>query len=77
MFYIYVFTYMIGDGAKQFSGDGGPGHLASLNSPYFVAVDAAYNVFISDYSNHRVRVVMSSSGNISTIAGTGEVKIGL
>ena len=67
----------IGNGAKQFSGDGGPGHLASLNEPHFVAVDGAYNVFITDTSNHRVRVVMSSSGNISTIAGTGEVKIGL
>ena len=77
MFHIYVVTCLIGNGAQQFSGDGGPGHLASLNSPYFVAVDAAYNVFISDFSNHRVRVVMSNSGNISTIAGTGEVKLGL
>ena len=77
MSHIYVITCLIGNGAKQFSGDGGPGHLASLNEPNFVAVDAAYNVFISDTSNHRVRVVMSSSGNISTVAGTGEVKFGL
>ncbi len=65
----------IGNGAKQFSGDGGPGHLASLNEPHFVAVDAAFNLFITDTSNHRVRVVTSSSGNISTVAGTGEVKL--
>ncbi|HEX3394122.1 MAG TPA: hypothetical protein VHS52_06305 [Acidimicrobiales bacterium] len=54
----------------HFAGDGGSATLANLNYPTDVAVDAAGNVFIADYFNHRVRKV-DHSGIITTIAGNG------
>lgn len=56
-----------------YSGDGGPATSASLGFPEAVAVDAAGNLYIADWANHRVRKV-DASGGITTIAGTGENK---
>ena len=61
-----------GDGEQFFSGDGGAAILAGLDSPNGVAVDAAFNIYIGDTHNQRVRMVTDSTGNISTLAGTGE-----
>jgi secreted trypsin-like serine protease len=54
-------------------GDGGPPASANLRSPWGIAVDTATppNVFISDYGNHRIRMVVASANVIITIAGTG------
>ncbi len=60
-----------GTGERGFGGDGGPATEAQLNSPTGVALDGAGNLFIANYSNHRIRKV-DSAGVISTIAGTGE-----
>jgi sugar lactone lactonase YvrE len=57
-------------------GDGGPATQALLKSPAGVAVDAAGNVFISDFTTHRVRRV-SPTGIITTIAGGGSPTDGL
>lgn len=57
-----------GNGTQAYSGDGGLAVNAALNFPYAVAVNAAGNLFIADYSNFRVREV-SASGIITTIAG--------
>jgi sugar lactone lactonase YvrE len=51
-----------------YAGDGGPATSAQLNGPSGVAVDSAGNVYISDYSNQRIRKV-SIAGTITTIAG--------
>ena len=56
--------------AGGFSGDGGPAVSAQLANPAGVAVDAAGNVFIADTNNSRLRKV-STSGTITTVAGTG------
>ena len=53
-----------------FSGDGGPATNALLNLPLAVHTDAAGNMYISDYRNHRIRKV-DTAGIITTIAGTG------
>lgn len=54
-----------------FSGDGGPATQARLNYPRDVAFDSAGNLFIADYSNHRIRKVDVATGIITTVAGNG------
>jgi trimeric autotransporter adhesin len=60
-----------GTGAAGFSGDGGLATAATLNSPMGVAVDMQRNVYIADTFNNRIRMIASSTGIITTIAGTG------
>jgi sugar lactone lactonase YvrE len=57
--------------AVGFSGDGGPATNAELNLPAGLAVDAAGNLYIADYDNHRIRKV-DTDGIITTVAGNGE-----
>lgn len=52
------------------TGDGGPAVDARLDSPWDIAIDHGGNVFISDWTQHRVRKV-DRNGIITTIAGTG------
>jgi hypothetical protein len=56
--------------APGYSGDGGAATSAQLNVPMGVAIDSSGNLYISDQSNYRIRMV-NSSGIISTIAGNG------
>lgn len=65
-----IITTIAGNGIAGFAGDGGAATSAKINQPWGVAVDASGNTYIADYANHRVRKV-SSSGIITTIAGTG------
>jgi uncharacterized protein (TIGR03437 family) len=64
-------TVIAGNGPDGFSGDDGPATLAVLNTPQGLAVDAAGNIYVADYGNHRVRKI-DTSGNINTIAGNGK-----
>lgn len=57
-----------GTGVAGFGGDGGPATAAHLANPQKAVADASGNVYISDYSNNRVRKV-STSGIISTVVG--------
>ena len=41
-----------------------------MSSPNRIAVDSSGNLFIADKANNRIRKV-DTSGNISTVAGTG------
>ncbi|MGD0778292.1 MAG: hypothetical protein ABSC05_36380 [Candidatus Solibacter sp.] len=59
-----------GGSTAGFGGDGGAATSAQLNAPMGVAVDAAGNLYIAEFSNNRVRKV-SSNGIISTLAGNG------
>ncbi|MFB5761966.1 cadherin-like beta sandwich domain-containing protein [Paenibacillus medicaginis] len=59
-----------GNGTSGYSGDGGAATTAQLANPTGVATDSSGNLYIADYANNRVRKV-DSSGNISTVAGTG------
>src|ERR1039457_4699443 len=54
------------------SGDGGPATSAGLFGPAGIAVDSSGNLYIADPSVGRVRKV-DTSGNISTVAGSGTV----
>src|SRR6185312_1633528 len=54
---------LTGNGTAGFGGDGTNATANGvINSPYGVAVDTAYNVYISDLGNNRVREIMESNG---------------
>ncbi len=52
-------------------GDGGPFSGATFNDPVGVAFDGAGNLYISDFSDQRVRMVNAALGTIATFAGPG------
>jgi uncharacterized protein (TIGR03437 family) len=62
---------LAGTGTPGFSGDGGAGTAAQIDTSYAVAVDSFGNLYVSDTLNHRVRKV-GTDGTITTIAGTGQ-----
>ena len=63
-------TTVAGNNAEGYSGDNGAATNATLYAPSGVAVDSAGNLYIADTNNNRIRKV-STSGTITTIAGTG------
>ncbi len=64
-----VITTVAGGGSSL--GDGGAATAAQLNGPFGAAADGSGNLYIADTNNNRVRKVDASTGNISTVAGTG------
>ena len=67
----YDITTVAGTGTAGFSGDGGPATSAKFSTPVGTCIDSIGNIYIADYGNNRIRKVTASTGNISTIAGTG------
>jgi sugar lactone lactonase YvrE len=67
-----IINTVAGNGTPGFCGDGGPATSACLQNPTGVAVDAAGNLLIADYWNHRIRKV-DPAGTITTLAGNGTV----
>ncbi len=63
-------TTIAGSGSSTFSGDGGSATSAALYNPNSVALDSSGNVYIADTSNNRIRKVTTTTGKISTIAGS-------
>jgi sugar lactone lactonase YvrE len=55
-----------GSGKDTISGD----TIASFNQPTGIAVDAAGNIYVSDYGDNLIRKI-STTGIVSTIAGNG------
>lgn len=66
-----IITTVAGTGGIAYTGDGGAATAATLNYPTGINVDAAGNVYIADENNNVIRKITVSSGNISTVAGTG------
>ena len=64
-----------GNGALSYSGDGGAGSAAQLNTPQTVALDANGNLYIADTANNVVRKV-AANGTITTLAGNGAAGFG-
>ena len=65
-----IITTIAGTGTAGFSGDGGAATSAKLRTPNDLAIDKKGNIFIAD-GNDRIRRVDATTGNISTVAGTG------
>ena len=65
-----------GTGNVGYSGDGGPATKALLNEPYEVRFDRAGNMLFVEMKNYVVRKVDRATGQISTVAGTGEMGFG-
>jgi len=63
-------TTYAGTGTSGYSGDTGLATSADLANPTGIAVDGSGNLYISDYSNNRIRKV-TPGGTITTYAGTG------
>lgn len=71
-----IISTFAGNGREGFSGDGGPATDAQINFPFALDTDSAGNLYIADYSNHRIRKVTIADGRISTVAGNGNEGFG-
>lgn len=60
-----------GNGMAGDTGDGGPAAQAQIGTSYGTTFDSNGNLYFSDSSNHVIRRIDASTGNISTVAGTG------
>ena len=65
-----IITTYAGNGTPGFSGDGGPATAAQIQNAWSLGTDLSGNLYITDYTNYRVRCV-NSSGIINTFAGNG------
>ena len=63
---------LVGTGSAGHSGDGGPARDAELREPYEVRFDDSGNLFFVDMASHVIRRVAGGTGQIATVAGTGE-----
>ncbi len=63
-----IISTTAGTGSSGSQGDGGQSTAARVKSPQAIDSDAAGNLYMSDTSNNRVRVI-NTSGVISVIAG--------
>ncbi len=73
---ILISSLTVADTVKLVAGggmgpDGGPADKAALGQPFGVGIDSQGNLYIADYSDHRVRKV-DTRGIITTFAGTGK-----
>lgn len=64
-----VISTVAGTGVAGSAGDSGPAVNAQLNAPRNLLVDGLGNLYISEFSGHRVRKV--AAGAVTTLAGTG------
>ena len=66
-----IISTVVGTGIAGYSGDGGLATSAKLNQPAGLAFDATGNMYIVDNGLSVIRMVLKSTGIISTVAGTG------
>ncbi|MDG0811367.1 NHL domain-containing protein [Cohnella rhizosphaerae] len=70
-----IVTTVAGTGESGYSGDGGLATAAALGRIDGIAIDAAGNLYIADGKNFRIRKVDAVSKIITTVAGTGGIRI--
>jgi trimeric autotransporter adhesin len=60
-----IITAVAGNGQTGFGGDGGPAIQATLGDADGLAVDSTGNLYIADFDNNRVRVVLTATPRLS------------
>lgn len=65
-----VISTVLGTGTAGFSGDGGAGTAAQVDSPRSLAVGPDGSLYVADQNNCRIRK-LDAAGIVTTIAGTG------
>jgi|HubBroStandDraft_5_1064220.scaffolds.fasta_scaffold24489_2 uncharacterized protein (TIGR03437 family) len=65
-----IITTVVGTGANGYNGDNIPGTTASIANPFYLAIDAAGNLYFADTGNSRIRK-LATNGIITTVAGGG------
>ncbi len=68
-----VITTVAGTGQLGYSGDGGPALDATLNSPREVEIGPDGDLYFADTNNNVIRAIDLDTGEIRTVAGTGEL----
>jgi len=69
-------TFTTGE-VRNIAGTGQPGFKdgrldqAQFNNPAGVAVDSKGNIIVADYNNHRIRIIISGTNEVRTLAGVG------
>lgn len=66
-----IISTLVGSGIQGSSGDDGLAVRAQLSEPTGISIDQTGNLLIADTANHRVQLVNSAAGVVSTLAGTG------
>ena len=70
-----LISTVAGTGFPGHAGDSGPATLAQLNAPFQLALDKTNNLYIAEYLGNSVRKLNFSSGILTTVAGTGGLKV--
>lgn len=57
-------------GSGTIGSNDGQGISATFNAPYGLNIDTSGNIYVADTNNHKIRKI-DTSGNVTTLAGTG------
>ena len=66
------FAHLAGTEKQGYTGDGGPGRMATLSGPKGIAIAPNGDIYLADTESHTIRVLRHSSGIIETVAGDGK-----
>jgi trimeric autotransporter adhesin len=69
-----IITTVAGTGKIGYDGDGGPAVTARLNGCTSIYLDVSGDLYIAEYYNNVIRLLTKSSGAITTVIGTYELK---
>ncbi len=65
-----IITSIAGTGTATVSGDNGPATSATMKEPFSCQVDSSGNVYVADRGGNNIRKITSSTGIITTYAGS-------
>ncbi len=66
-----IITTIAGTGVAGYNGEGIAATTAQIHGPCGIIFDQAGNIYMAEYSGHRIRKITISTGLITSFAGTG------